>query len=432
MSPDTLSKIEVLKDPRLWLTAWLPLNQIFVTERGELKDKLGRHTGSLLDSCWLDYLSHSRAHKAAQAELPARQREQVQFFNDKDLGKALSEMLEIRGVEYKQKISQSLRCTTGENLAPLRAWTKAVTGNDSPVELAVMAHWLWLTKRKMLDMPVGNHIVPVLVGPQGGGKTVAISKLLEPIKAYQLNMKVNQLGDERYYISLSKNMVVFFDELAGATKVDAEVWKQQISADTNDVRLLNTQSVVKVRQACSFIAASNRNLIEQLADSTGARRFYQLNAMVKLDWATLNEIDYMALWTGVDESLSQGYIGTQLEAIRAAQQELVVTDDVDEFMIAHNLKSPAPGTEVLISTNKVYIWYQSWCNQFGHKPLNNAWLGRRLIGKGIHGKLVKDAADIPKRYYIINPECTIIGLTEVDPKKLLDFAPTKGRTNVVD
>lgn len=384
---EKLSPAKVLRDPRLYVLYWTAENGITVSPRGELKDPIGRHTIGVFNSMYLDYKEQVRKHNAIEAQKAPNQRDTVAAVAEKDLSKALSERIDLEVAEFRRKRAETLACQ-GENLEPLKKLVRAVTGDENPVHVGVMAHWLWLVKRKFLGRPVSYHIMPILFGPQGSGKTVALTKLLAPISNWQLNIKMNQLGDERYYVSMSQNFVVLFDEMQGVSRVDVDVLKNQMTADTNDSRILGTHTVVKVPQSCSFIGATNKPISEQILDTTGMRRFFQIDTLDKVDWEAINSIDYEELWVGIDESKSRGYIEEHLEAIQEIQAEMTAIDPIDQFIQDFRITPPTQKSEKFVLNTDVYEAYRRWCEDNGiNRPLDSMWLGRRLGNKGFKSEM---------------------------------------------
>jgi len=131
----------------------------------------------------------------------------------------------------------------------LRTWLISLTGRLDELELAVLKHWMWGVKRKALGKPVVYHIMPVLFGPQGTGKSEAIHRLLEPWKDYKLSMALNELSDSRHFKSFSCNYVYFADELQNIEKTSMNVLKNQITARENSYRALYTNNTTTVPQA---------------------------------------------------------------------------------------------------------------------------------------------------------------------------------------
>ncbi|MFM8313665.1 MAG: VapE domain-containing protein, partial [Deltaproteobacteria bacterium] len=147
------------------------------------------------------------------------------------------------------------------------------------LDVAVLKHFIWQVKRKLNDLPVDHHMMPVVVGPQGIGKSVVILKLLEPIKDLVGNPPdLATLGDAKNSSFLFRHYVLFFDEMARAQRADINKLKNLISSATIEYRPLYSNSIDKRKNTATFIGASNNGVADNINDPTGMRRFWEINA----------------------------------------------------------------------------------------------------------------------------------------------------------
>lgn len=305
--------------------------------------------------------------------------------------------------------------TTHEDLAPLKAWIKAVTGKEKPADVAVVAHWLWQIKRRAYEQPVVFHIMPVLFGLQGGGKTEAIKKLISPVSEYTLSMSLDMLSDSRNYEGLAYNYVVFFDELQGAYKADLNALKKQITTEHNSFRRMYTTTSMDVPQRCSFIGATNKRLSENFSDSTGMRRFWEIISSDILDWNTINSIDYTALYKGIDENRPRGYMTEDVvEMLKQTQQAMVVQDEIEAFIEHYALNT---GKELQqISSKELFNIYTVWeANQNYRNKLNSQQFGIRMSNR--FKSMISFAGGSKHRIYFVNSASSIF--TENLPLKVV-------------
>ena len=144
---------------------------------------------------------------------------------------------------------------------------------------------------------------------------------------------VTILADERQVFRLARSFVVFFDEMAKASKTDMDAFKNRISQADVSWRALGSNVRQTARNRATFIGASNNSLQDLVVDPTGVRRFYQVDCMDRIDWDAINAIDYTALWASVDEK-GPAPVGTVLQQLAERQEELRVKDAVEEFVAA--------------------------------------------------------------------------------------------------
>lgn len=383
-----------MSDPREFVKFWFKISG--KTSKDAQRDP------SLFGTMCLDYNSFFGKLKIAQ--------------NDKKLKPIPEKLLQYAYSEYLDHVRQQelaaaiepVRCEE-ENLLPLKTYIKAVTGDERPSDLAVLAHWIWLVKRKINALPVLHQVMPIFYGKQGGGKTIALKKLIAPINDYRLNLQMNQLGDGRQYEAFSQNFVVLFDELQGIERTDLNALKNQITTEFNSYRKLHTHITVSVPQRCSFIGATNKPVNENFSDSTGMRRFWEVKTLDKLNWELLNSIDFMELWQGIDESKEHGYLTNDaLELIHTEQQSMVNSDDIDEFIDANELKIVDPANVSEISHEALYEHYVLWANRMNiSSKANGIWFGRKM-NRRIPNRVGKNAKGKNIRLYTVNASATIL------------------------
>lgn len=383
--------LNLIYDARQYVRHWFVINDT------SAKDAVRKPT--LFNTLFLDYKQLIRVAAIKNAsKIRGLIKDELQCAFDEYVEVSLDEE---RKAEFAQFIGHP------ENLEPLRTWVKAVTGTVEDKNVAVMAHWLWSVKRKASDKRVKYNIMPILRGIQGSGKSWAIGEMIKPLAEFKMNMKMQQLGDERVYEGLSQNLIVFFDELEGIERTDLNALKNQVTTDTNSYRKLHSHSVVLVPMRCSFIGASNKPLNESFSDSTGMRRFWEIESLPKTDWAAVNSLDYVALWQGIDETKENGYLdGNILADVLQAQQVLVNKDDIETFVDDLNVAGDGAKT---VSANQMFQTYREWCEEKGvRSPLNFMWFNRKLINKdGVQSYIDRDDRKHNIRYYKVDSKSTI-------------------------
>lgn len=308
-----------------------------------------------------------------------------------------------------------------ENLAPLKKWLKSVTGEVKQADLTAMSHWLWMIKRQGLQQDIIFDLFIILKGKQGGGKSTAVEKLVSPIRAAVLPLDADEMGDPNTYPEMATHLVVVLDELASLSRVDATKLKKQITAKENSYRPFYTQRRQKVAKRTSYIGTSNRGISQIFFDSTGMRRFYQINAKDTLDWKALGEIDYAELWRGIDETKERGYYNeTNLEVISIIQESYVNKEDVEEYIAQNNLV-PEGESYKLISMFALYQDYNLWSRNNGFRFQQTRIQFRRSLEAHGIPVLARSAGSIEQRVKI-NSKAAIEPATRLQPEtEVVDF-----------
>lgn len=166
--------------------------------------------------------------------------------------------------------------------------------------VAVLRKFIWQVKRKMLGLPVTNHLMPVLTGAQGKGKSTLVRNLLLPVEECAANSDFKQITDDRN-IQLWENYAIFLDELGHAKRTEMDEVKNIITANVLTRRPMRTNDVEHVEQRATFIGCTNKGLSELIRDETGVRRFAELAFTNSPDWEAINALDWEQMWRSVDE-----------------------------------------------------------------------------------------------------------------------------------
>ena len=387
--------------PRQFVAAWLSRKKVTIDERGTLVSPDKKNYHGLFKAMWLDYKEQMKSEAFELGKKPF-------FDTETDINKALDELIENEILQRLAVITAGLACEIESN-SLMRKFVLALTGKEDALVICVMSHWLWLVKRKMNDLPVVHQLMPILYGPQGAGKSVALQHLLSPIANLTLELSLTEITDPRFYFALNANFVAILDEMAGAKRADVEALKKQVTAIYNDARKLGTNMVIKIKQNSSLIGTTNKPVGELIYDTTGARRFFQVDVPPKVDWDAINTIDYTALFKGINEKRARGYIEELLPDMLKAQEKLVGKDELTAFLEHYQIDPLARGVDRLkdIACGDLYALYQSWCETNGvSKPINSIWFGRKLGPMGIEFG-TKSAGGKSHRTYLINKESTV-------------------------
>jgi hypothetical protein len=244
---------------------------------------------------------------------------------------ALSEWLENQREAVHRGYREKIAFQSG-NDSLVERFVLAVTGKSEPLDVAVIKHFIWQVKRKLFGLKVEHHLMPILLGKTGGGKTEAVKKLLSPIG--DLCDPVGDLTileDERHSFRLAQSFVLFFDEMGFAERSAVDLLKQKITAENLSWRILGHNKRTTVRNNATFIGATNRNLSDLIYDPTGMRRFYEMKCLDRLDWDEINAIDYVALWASVDPD-GPCPIKPLLPELQTLQETYRARDSVEEFL----------------------------------------------------------------------------------------------------
>jgi hypothetical protein len=229
--------------------------------------------------------------------------------------------------------------------AALRAVMRAMTSTDDEHMLsyyvAGVQQWMAMHKCKVRGQDISYHIMPIFCGPQGTGKSDTVKRhILSPFKHWLVrgNATLHNLGDDRYFETFEVFHFIFFDELAGAGKVEAAALKQAVTADYFDGRPMRTTDSRRYRNNAILIGATNQPIENLIRDDTGMRRFFPIPVPKQMDFATINKTDWKLIWRSVDERRI-GLFLKPFNALLAQEQEGIrKLSQVELFIQEENIK----------------------------------------------------------------------------------------------
>jgi hypothetical protein len=432
---------EILGNPRAFIPHWAKTRGITVKGNGIVE---GIDIQIAFATLWLDY---TELCNVVDSQAPAETKdlkEPVKRFNpktgepieqaapkqakkpkmwripEKDMEKAWSEWPVLEQNRIRETGLGPIMEYTGDTDHAER-FLMAVTGQASALDIAALKHVLWQIKRKANKQAVVHHLCSIFFGKQGGGKTTAILKLLEPVQDFVLDFDPNEAIDPRNAQSLSKNLVCFFDEMANMARVEMESLKKLITNDYLTYRPLYTNNSARVPQSCTFIGGSNKSMSEIIYDPTGMRRFYEFSCLDKTDHAAINGLDYVALWNSVNPELDRGYIEPFLQDLQQHQASHQIEDEVQHFLREQAITGGKATAE--IQATDLYNHFTMWRALSGYSARPAPALNSFCMKLRTH-KLSKRITAIDgknKTVYSVNKASHIFDTAQPLSAKMLQF-----------
>jgi hypothetical protein len=281
-----------------------------------------------------------------------------------------------------ERLRDKLRFT-GENPELFDRWVRAIVAPDdglTHLHSAILKHFIWQVKRKVYGLEVDHHNMPVLFGKSDGGKTRALAEFLRPLEGFIAPLEdLSRLNDSRELQLLKDNYVLVVDELARAERVQMDKLKNLITAKNVNQRMFGTQTHEPFSQNATLIGSSNYNLTSLLNDPTGVRRFWEIPCLDRLDWATINSIDYVELWQSVDENGDSPVEALWPEIREVQETHLRRKDTVEEWLEEHEyIKDDEDPTPIA----DLYFDYRDLTQSSGSYPLSKTNFITRLQALG--------------------------------------------------
>ena len=161
--------------------------------------------------------------------------------------------------------------------------------------LSMVAQWLGK------DRQHGNAIVPLLIGPQGSGKTTFCSRLLPGYLQTYFNDRLSMKNDNDIYLAMSGYALINLDEFDAMSKSQQPILKYLLSKHDVKFRPPYGKTMEERQRFASFIATTNNR--RPLVDPTGSRRFICVYADEIDNSGTIN---YDQLYAQLYAELQQG------------------------------------------------------------------------------------------------------------------------------
>jgi len=186
---------------------------------------------------------------------------------------------------------------------------RTVFTTDPILATAVLKHFIWQVKQKLVLRPVYHHLTPVVVSPeQGSGKSTFVRGFLDPLKELAVSLvRLSDFTDKR-----SRDIygfpVLFIDDMEKIDPRQIPVLKSLVTGEGFRQRGLGTSTSTTILQRTTLIGTANTGIDELVTDETGNRRFATLafrNGEVATGgdprvWEVVDRADYDFLWRSID------------------------------------------------------------------------------------------------------------------------------------
>ncbi len=313
--------------------------------------------------------------------------------SDQLLGYGFEKLVDDKWHCYLSEKKKEVSFNPELNFGELERFIIACTGRNRKLDVMVMAQFMWQVKRKMFGLRVADHIMPILIGKQGVGKSSAVNTLLTPLEDYRSEMSISALADERNYHSLEKTFVIVCDEMQGCARADIDQLKNMITATNVTARKLYTNIRDRIPQNASFIGTSNKMLELIIRDDTGMRRFFPINCE-NIDWAVIRSCDPKKMWLAIDENIAGGYLSEVMKELRAEQETSRFKNSVELYLEETNGLGVG---SLKIPVDDVFRDYVAWCECGKFDPMNKNTFSKLAYALGVGAQ-----RDSSMRYLVLS------------------------------
>lgn len=248
---------------------------------------------------------------------------------------------------------------------------EALTSFDY-LSVIVLKRWMWAVKRILKTGQQVQTPMPVLFSTQGGtGKSFFVRELLKPLEDFSAVKSVNEISDGFGIDQWERLLVADFDEMSGLEKTDLNKLKSWATADVLTGRKIYSDQQVRVKKLTQGIGSSNFPIEQIIWDTTGTRRFFQINVTQPILQAC-RSLDFLKLWQEVDyDKFSDPAKGFETQIFK--QQQEVQRKQTDTELWFEDLNYTVGKTQ---SLKDLYQNYAIWCQDTGTKQRDIRCFGR--------------------------------------------------------
>lgn len=295
----------------------------------------------------------------------------------------IDEYIEKMKHGYLKAIKAKINKYNPAGIQHLEQFLKHLSGNQyKEMDLQVMLHFIWNVKRRLNNMETYREVMPVIVGDQGVGKSYNIkNNFLKPLSSLWKSTSFKQLDDGRELKMLSNNFVLLFDEMSYANKSDVNNVKRLITEQTYSMRRMRETSHEVLAKNAQFIGTSNNSLTSSITDTTGMRRFYEIECAELIEvgnvlkfYEGFNSIDYNLIWSAVDYTKPSPIL-PHIKGLNDIQNTYTSEDPVREWIQNSGEVEILPPNESGDKASKLLKNFNNW---YSGNKYSAIYFGKRL------------------------------------------------------
>lgn len=319
-------------------------------------------------------------------------------FNDADESNLRHYLERVYNLSGKEKINDALAIAIRDNsfhpvkdyLKSLPAWDGVprvdslfidyLGAEDSAYTREVTRKALVAAVARVYDPGVKFDNMPVLVGPQGIGKSTVLDRLGGQWFTDSFNFHMLKGDSKRGEEQIQGAWLVEIGELAGIGKADLESAKSFISRREDKYRAAYGKRTSFYPRQCVFFGTTNND--EFLRDATGNRRFWPIptnaEAATKNLFTGLHAGEVGQIWAEALVLYKKGeplFLDDEISSVAVDIQEAHTESDERVGMILHYL-------DILLPENwsEMGLWERrNWINSEGENDIQPAGVKPRNI-----------------------------------------------------
>ncbi|MFA0117070.1 VapE domain-containing protein [Vibrio breoganii] len=259
----------------------------------------------------------------------------------------------------------------------------------SNTESLALRWWMTDAKRRARDLAESEEVdtssqvpYPVFYGKQGSGKTYLTRSLKKVFGDLSAVKKAKDIMDDFGQIQYGKLLIVDFDDISQIDHKHLAQLKSWVTSDTLTPRIMRSERQHYIKKISTGIASSNQPLAKVIPDTTGSRRFFQIEQ--KKDWVkAIKNTNFEDLWRSLD--IEWYPTVTEREEIRQAQD----TEQRNKHPIELFYEEVYSDTTLkTISSSKLFLDWNDWIEHTKGKEISQKAFGMNITQYLINGSEV--------------------------------------------
>lgn len=267
--------------------------------------------------------------------------------------------------------------------------------------------WLCDTKRRLRDLAERSTVdasaqvpYPVFYGGQGIGKTFICRELRKPLGELSAPDKVSSMMDEFNQRKYGSMLVSDLDDISKVADRDLANLKTFATTDVLNPRKMRSEECHYIKKITTVICSSNDPIHEVIPDTTGARRFFQIEVPSTGYLEPIKKTNFLKLWQAVDIDWEPSSEEHKLILDSQSEQR---KRDVVEVWWEDNFEHGLFGKE--ITASRLFESFDIWREQSKHMQVTQTTFGNKVT-KFLSDKITKKRKKHGNVYIRLTPDPT--------------------------
>jgi hypothetical protein len=273
----------------------------------------------------------------------------------------------------------------------------------SEAEGLAIKWWMADTKRRLRDLATKSSVdataqvpYPVFYGGQGVGKTFICRELRKPFGELGGPDKVSSMMDEFNQKKYGLMLISDLDDISKVADRDLANLKNFATSDVLTPRKMRSEENHFIKKITTVVCSSNSPIHDVIPDTTGARRFFQIDVPITGYVDPIRTTDFLKLWQAVDINWSPSRSEQQ---VIGDSQRLQRKRDVVEIWWDEKGQEEYYGRGIRASN--LFINFDCWREEAKHFAMSQTTFGNK-VKQFLSEHLVKKRINIGNVYIRLN------------------------------